>query len=204
MGEALTPPHPALFILGGAKFETKAPLIRKFLDSYDTVFVGGALAHDIFKAKGFSIGRSVSSDVPLELSDILAHPNLILPVDVVVVGADGSPIVKSPEHVGDEETILDAGPRTLRQLLELSAQQKFVLWNGPLGNYERGYKGQTEALALGLTQVSASCVVGGGDTVASIDSLNLGDKYAFVSTGGGAMLEYLQQGTLPGIEALTS
>lgn len=199
---ALAPEHPALFILGGAKFETKAPLIRKFLDTYDEVFVGGALAHDLFKAKGWNIGRSISSEEQLDVKDVLAHPHLLLPQDVMVETHDGSKLVKSSQEVGEDETILDAGPQTVADLLSRAADARFILWNGPLGNYERGYKEQTEMLARGLADAPADCVVGGGDTVASIASLNLIDTYAFVSTGGGAMLEFLQDGTLPGIEAL--
>lgn len=204
LAQALVPPHPALFILGGAKFETKVPLIRKFLDSYDKVFVGGALAHDLFKAKGWNIGRSISSEVQIDVTDVLDHPHLVLPRDVVVERPDLSSVVKYPDQVGSDEIILDAGPETVAELLTFAAEQKFILWNGPLGNYERGYKHQTEALARGLSSVAADCIVGGGDTVASIEALNLGDDYAFISTGGGAMLEYLQNGSLPGIEALKS
>ena len=199
---ALAPKHPALFILGGAKFETKAPLIRKFLDTYDQVFVGGALAHDLFKARGWSIGRSISSDENIDVRDVLTHPHLLLPQDVIVERQDGTSAVKSPEHIADDEIILDAGPQSVADLLRRAATANFVLWNGPLGNYERGYKEQTESLARGLAQISADCVVGGGDTVASIAALSLAEKYAFVSTGGGAMLEFLQSGTLVGIDAL--
>lgn len=199
---ACSPAHPALFVLGGAKFETKVPLIRKFLDTYDRVFVGGALAHDLFKAKGWSVGCSLVSDVPVSAHDILSHPHLLLPVDVVVEKADGTSVIKTPQEIAEDETILDAGPQTVADLLTQARVSSFVLWNGPLGNYERGYKAQTETLARGLAEISAPCLVGGGDTVASIAALDLISRYAFVSTGGGAMLEFLQQGTLPGIEAL--
>jgi len=204
LDQALSPEHPALFILGGAKFETKAPLIRKFLDTYDTVFVGGALANDLFKAHGWSIGRSLSSEEELDVADVLSHPHLLLPQDVIVEHPDGSSRTTTPDAVAEDEIILDAGPATVRDLLMRARDQKFILWNGPLGNYERGYKEQTEMLACGLAELSATCVVGGGDTIASISELNLGEKYDFISTGGGAMLEYLQKGTLPGIEALKS
>lgn len=200
---AFSPEHPSLFILGGAKFETKVPLVRKFLDTYDHVFIGGALAHDVFKAKGWNIGKSLASSETLNLADVVNHPHLMLPVDVVVERSDQTRVTKGPQEVADDDIILDAGPETVALILDQACAAAFVLWNGPLGNYERGYNEQTEALARGLAEITAATVVGGGDTVASISSLGLFEKYQFVSTGGGAMLEFLQNGTLPGIEALT-
>jgi phosphoglycerate kinase len=199
--QAERPPSGAFFALGGAKFETKGPLIEKFLDIYAAVFVGGALANDLFRARGYEVGKSLVSDVAFDFGRILNHPNLMLPADVVVESPAGA-LTKSPQDVRSDECILDAGSQTMKQIMERARQSSFILWNGPLGNYERGFAAQTEALAHGIASLDTPAIVGGGDTIAAIAKLDLFDKFDFVSTGGGAMLEYLEAGTLPGLEAL--
>lgn len=198
---ALKPESPSLFIVGGAKFQTKAPLIEKFLERYDRVFVGGALAHDFFKARGFAVGHSLVSDDIEHARALLDHPKLLLPVDVMVRSPEGVS-QKRPEEVGDNDTILDAGAETVRMLEAEIDRAAYALWNGPLGNYEKGFKEHTEAVAQALAKSGAYSIVGGGDTVSSIAELSLEGKFSFVSTGGGAMLDFLLDGDLPGISAL--
>ncbi len=203
LSESFSPPRPFLFVLGGAKFDTKLPLIEKFLVIADHVFVGGALANDIFKEKGYEVGHSVVSDTPVNLRHIESNPKLIIPTDVVVA----NPLektTKSPQSVIPEDRIYDAGEQTTSQLADILNEVRYVLWNGPLGDYEKGYGSSTEMLARAIASSNAKSVIGGGDTVACISKLGLLDKFSFVSTGGGAMLEFLAQGTLPGIEALKS
>jgi len=178
-------PHPFLFIIGGAKFETKLPLIEKFLDKADNVFVGGALANDIFKAKGMDVKSSLVSD-SVDVSSVVNNPKLRIPIDVI----------------WKDQMIMDAGKAGVEELRPLIQQAEYILWNGPLGNYEKGYKEGTSALAKLIGESSAVSVVGGGDTLASIKELGLLDKFSFISTGGGAMLELLLKGTLPGIAVL--
>jgi len=199
---ATNPDHPALFILGGAKFDTKQPLIEKFLDVYEHVFIGGALANVFFKAHGFEVGKSLLSSEQINIKHLLKSDKIVLPVDVVVEDGNGNKIVKFPHEVLEDENILDAGPATVEDIAMRTQEAKFILWNGPLGSYERGFNEQTEALAQVLAKSDVKCVVGGGDTIAAISKLGLFQKFSFVSTGGGAMLEYLLRGTLPGIEAL--
>jgi phosphoglycerate kinase len=186
---AFTPDHPFLFILGGAKFDTKLPLIEKFIDSADKIFIGGALANDFFKLQGDDIGTSLVSEVAPDLSSIINNPKILLPVD----------------SIRKDTAILDAGMNTIELLRKKIDKAKFVLWNGPLGAYETGYKEATlklcEILAL-ATKRGVKTIVGGGDTLATISELKLEDPFTFVSTGGGAMLDFLAKGTLPGIEAL--
>lgn len=201
LSKAFRPEHPALFILGGAKFETKLPLLQKFLGFYDYVFVSGALANDFFKAKGFSIGASRVSAGIIDLRGLIGKGNLILPSDVVVKNPSGT-IAVSPDAVQDSDSIMDAGPKTIELLEDLVRRSKFVLWNGPLGNYEAGFRGPTEELAKYIATNSIHSVMGGGDTLAAVAKLNLTDKFDFVSTAGGAMLQFLATGTLPGIAAL--
>ncbi|MDD4989389.1 MAG: phosphoglycerate kinase [Candidatus Pacebacteria bacterium] len=201
LSKAFHPPHPFLFILAGAKFETKLPLVEKFLNLADNVFVGGALANDLFKAEGLEIGRSLISKGKLDLSSLLKNPKLILPSDVTV--ENGQKItVESPKSVSPQEKMVDAGPETDQVLKQKIKDAKFILWNGPLGQYEQGFKEPTFVLARAIAESAVETIVGGGDTLATIRELGLFDKFSFVSTGGGAMLEFLANETLPGIEAL--
>ncbi len=198
---ALNPPKPALCIIGGAKFDTKEPLIRRLLEAYGFVFIGGALANDVFKARGFPVGISKVGDRP-PADDVLAHPGLIVPTDVIAAKPDKQSKRKLPRDVEDDETIADIGPDSIANLVPRIMEAKFILWNGPMGRYEDGFDVATEMLAEAVSQSSARTVVGGGDTIAAIKNKGLDKKFWFLSTGGGAMLEYLLQGTLPGIEAL--
>lgn len=166
LSQAFDPKHPFLFVLGGAKFETKLPLVEKFLNIADHIFIGGANALA-------ASGQSFADD-----------PKIIFPV-------------------GDIQA-LDANTETLEVLAEKIKEAKFILWNGPLGNYEKGFVAGTVALARMLADSEAQLVIGGGDTLANINK-ETKDKiqtHGFISTAGGAMLDFLANGTLPGIEAL--
>jgi phosphoglycerate kinase len=193
--------RPFIFILGGAKFETKLPLIQKFLSKADHVFIGGALINDILKAKGFNVGKSLIATEEIDLTEIINSPKLILPVDVVIKD-DSEDKVKLIEQVGDEDVIVDIGPESINYLGSYLRNSKYILWNGPMGNFEIGFKDGTLHLGEIIGGLSTKSVVGGGDTLSAIQELNLLDKFTFVSTGGGAMLDYLVKGTLVGIEAL--
>lgn len=199
--KVMEPKHPAVFILGGAKFETKLPLVDRYAKIYDKVFIGGALVHDILKAEGYEIGKSLVSDIDLTGNPVLKLKNLSLPSDVVVT--DG---VKRREvgvrAVLPEEYIYDAGPTTLKELGQLLEGAKTILWNGPLGNFEKGFSFGTEATARMVAASNAYTVVGGGDTIAAIRSLGLQNRFSFLSTAGGAMLVFLETGTLPAIDAV--
>lgn len=200
--ECFSPEHPFLFVLGGAKFDTKIPLIRRFLDLADEIYIGGALANDIMKARGLNVGRSLVSDKPAD--PILANDAKIsIPKDVVVSAGEGKE-VKSADAVLPDDVILDIGPKSSEELAEKAIKAKFILWNGPLGNFENGYKDATLSLALACAKSRGKTVVGGGDTLAAISALGVMEKFYFVSTGGGAMLDFLANGTLPGIEALNT
>jgi phosphoglycerate kinase len=201
LSKAFSPAHPFLFILGGAKFETKLPLLSKFMDIADTVFVGGALASDFYKAKGWETGKSALSKESFDLKGFLTSSKLLLPADVTLKDKT----VKSPDSLAPDDAIADSGPKTVALLQEKINASKFILWNGPLGMYEDGYCQPTLDLAKMIGEATAhgaETIVGGGDTLAAIASLGLTDKFSFVSTAGGAMLDFLAKGTLPGIEAL--
>jgi phosphoglycerate kinase len=196
------PPSPSLFIIGGAKFDTKIPLIEHFLNRVDMVFVGGALANLFFKAKGFNVGGSLLSDSYFDVQSIISNDKLLLPVDIEVQSGDGI-FARALGDVAQEDKILDVGPKTMDMLTPLIKKARLILWNGPLGNYEAGFRQHTGELASLIAQSDAISIVGGGDTVISITELGIEDKFDFLSTAGGAMVYYLSHGTLPGIDALS-
>ncbi|MFA6432577.1 MAG: phosphoglycerate kinase [Candidatus Paceibacterota bacterium] len=198
---AFDPGHPFLFILGGAKFETKLPLLTKFLASADAVFVGGALSNDFFKARGYEVGVSLVSKGNIDLGVFLQSPKLLIPVDITNQKGE----IKDADALSSDDKIMDSGPKTMEALQKKIDEAKFILWNGPLGLYEDGYRGPTVELARMIGEVAprgATTIIGGGDTLAAVATLGIEDKFTFVSTGGGAMLDFLAKGTLPGIEAL--
>lgn len=200
LSRAFSPAHPMLIILGGAKFETKMPLVKKFLAIADEIYVCGALANDIYKARGYEVGVSLISSVP-PAPAILENSKLQAPVDVVVCGRSG-PKEKIADTVAPEEKIVDAGPHALNDISELIEKAKFVIWNGPLGEYEAGFDAGTKAVAQALAESDTESIIGGGDSIAVVSKLGLLERFSFVSTGGGAMLEFLTDETLPGIKAL--
>jgi len=201
LSQAFVPEHPFLFILGGARLETKMPLVEKFLNRADFVFVGGALANNFFKEQGFEIGTSLFSQENFNLSELLKNKRLYLPEDVVAKTASGK-AEKKPNEVKVGENILDAGEKAVSALAELARKSKLVVWNGPLGDYENGFEKGTEDLTRVLAECGAKTIVGGGDTLAVIHKLSLENKFSFISTAGGAMLDFLINETLPGIDAL--
>jgi phosphoglycerate kinase len=196
------PPKPFLAVLGGAKFETKVPLVEKFLDIADLVLVGGALANDFLKAKGFFLGDSMVSDAdPKRAKDLLEHSKLIVPLDVYT-SYKGERFLKHMSEIGVGERIMDVGTRTVKMLKIAVADSDFVMWNGPLGKIEDGFTESTEAFAHILAESKATAVVGGGDVVSVIEKMGLMDKFSFVSSGGGAMLDFLADENLAGINAV--
>lgn len=200
--KALDPKHPFLFIVGGAKFETKIPLLRKFVTLADTVLIAGALVNDVFKARGLEVGKSVvSGDFPYAKM-VGKKKNVLTPVDVVVTNR-GNKQVRMTEDVKKGDMIVDAGPETVKLMEEEVRKAKFILWNGPLGFYEEGYDEASRKLLKAIAQSRSKSIIGGGDTVALVSKMKMEDDFTFVSAGGGAMLEFLQNGgKLPGLGAL--
>jgi phosphoglycerate kinase len=206
LSKALAPEHPALALIGGAKFSTKEPVLAKLLETYDRVFAGGALGNDFVSAMGHNIGTSLVSHAdPKEAKNLLANRKLAVPLDAEIgtwaEKKTNSQIV-SLDAVPADKAILDEGPKTIEFLLGLVANAKTVLWNGPLGNYENGYCESTFTLAKAIAKSSAHSIIGGGDTVTAIEEMNAVQHFSFISTGGGAMLDFLAKGTLPGLEVL--
>ncbi|MEZ4210727.1 MAG: phosphoglycerate kinase [Candidatus Paceibacterota bacterium] len=191
------PEKPFLFILGGAKFETKVPLIEKFSKIADNIFIGGALANNFMKKIGFETGKSLL-DESVNVAKFFDRPNIKIPFDVIVKTGEA----KSPNSLSKEDIIVDMGPETLEDLKETIKGAKTILWNGPLGLYEEGFDLSSREILKTISEMNVFSVVGGGDTVALVKKTGLEKSISFISTGGGAMLDFLSSGTLPGIEAL--
>lgn len=201
LSTVFNPEHPFLVIISGAKFKTKVPLVQKFLGLADTVVIGGALANSFYKARGWETGQSLVDEELDLVTPFLNEAKIFIPPDVVAVKGDEQSR-KLADQVQPEEKILDAGPASIARLAELVSAARLILWNGPLGNFEAGFTEATEALAKMIAGSSARTIIGGGDTIAAVDKLGIMDKFGFVSTAGGAMLDFLGAGTLPGLEAL--
>lgn len=201
LSRILHPKHPFLFIQGGAKAETKIPLLKKYFKEADTIFIGGELADDFFRTKGFAIGKSKADEKIPSLRLFLKNPKLVLP-DTVVVLRDGKKTTVPVTEVRDTESIFDIGLPSIDALSVLVQKAKLIVWNGPMGWYEGGYVKGTEEVMRLLAEAKAETIIGGGDTAVLIQKKHMADKFTFVSTGGGATLEFLAKGTLPGIKAL--
>ena len=199
---ARTPSSPSLAIIGGAKFVTKEPLLQHLVRTYDRVVIAGALANDFLKAKGFPVGTSLVSDVA-DVSKLLQNSKVHIPEHIVVENSDGESEEKHVSDVLEHEKIFDVGQQSLTELQPAVGRAKFILWNGPLGYFEGGYTQGTETLARMIADTQAHTVVGGGNTIESIQNLGLNTQFTHVSTSGGAMLQYIADGTLVGIDALS-
>lgn len=198
LGQALHPTSPSVLVMAGVKFETKLPLIEKFLPLYDAIILGGGLFNTYLEKSGVSVGDSVI-DETADLKNIIGNEKIIIP-DHVIVERDGESSTIAINEVGEHDVIVDIVlSNEMRGKITIA---KMVVWNGPSGWYEKGYVKSSQELLELCDPSRQNVIVGGGDTVTLVRELKLEPKVSFLSTGGGAMLEYLQNGTLPGIEAL--
>jgi 3-phosphoglycerate kinase len=199
--------HHLVSVIGGAKIETKIKVIEKFLKKADRVLIGGALPNTIFAAKGIEVGKSfIEKDMFKIVKKLdLENSRLRLPSDFVTWSQMDSEKAKirGVNAIKENESVFDIGPKTIGLFLESIEKAKMVIWNGPLGKIEqKPFDRGSEIIAKAIAKSKAYSIVGGGDTVAFIQRLGLEKKINHISTGGGAMLEYLANETLPGIEAL--
>lgn len=202
LSRAFDPEHPFVFILGGAKFTTKLPLVEKFAGIADDVFVGGALANVYLSAYGYEVGNSRLPDADIDVQTRLNSNVLHLPNDVVCEDVSGKSTKKSVDEIDDDETIVDVGPETTTTMEDKINKAEMVVWNGPLGWYEKGYTEATDRLADTLAEADTQTILGGGDTAAIILDDKTPEDFSFVSTAGGAMVQFLADESLPGIEAV--
>ena len=206
------PARPLLAIVAGSKVSTKLELLGSLVNKVDQLIVGGGIANTFIAAMGHSVGKSLVEPDLLDtarriMADAQARgANIPLPVDVVVAdrfAADAQATVKAVDAVGAEDMILDIGPETAKQYAELIAKAGTVVWNGPVGVFEFDAFGRgTEAMARAIAASKAFSIAGGGDTLAAVDKYGIADEVSYISTGGGAFLEFLEGKTLPAVAAL--
>ncbi len=209
LSKIITAEKPFAVILSGAKFSTKLPLIEKYLQSADKLLIGGALLNNILKSLGYSVGKSLI-DADADLSELVKSENFLkkvfIPHIVIVKNMDTGEVRNSNvQEVKENESILDVD--SIQNFVDIlkAEQYKTIVWNGPLGYYEDdAFKTGTLELAKGLVEYvtgsDAHLFIGGGDTVGAINSMHIDNERIFVSTGGGAMLEFLEKdGKLPGV-----
>lgn len=206
------PARPLLAIVAGSKVSTKLELLGSLVNKVDQLIVGGGIANTFIAAMGHSVGKSLVEPDLLDtarriMADAQARgANIPLPVDVVVAdrfAADAQATVKAVDAVGAEDMILDIGPDTAKQYAELIAKAGTVVWNGPVGVFEFDAFGKgTEAMARAIAASKAFSIAGGGDTLAAVDKYGIADEVSYISTGGGAFLEFLEGKTLPAVAAL--
>jgi phosphoglycerate kinase len=202
------PPRPCVAILGGAKVSDKIEVISNLAKVVDRLLIGGAMAYTFLKARGEPIGKSLVEDDKLELARQLMAAmgdKLMLPVDHVIAaeikeGANHQTV----ETIPDGMIGLDIGPKTIERYSQVIASARTVVWNGPMGVFEKPPFDQgTVALARAVANSGATSIVGGGDSEKAIKSAGVADKISHISTGGGASLEFLAGIELPGVAALT-
>lgn len=199
---------PFVAIVGGAKVSDKIKIIEKLLRSVDSLLIGGAMAYPFLKAKGFNVGKSLCTDEDVSLAkrilnDKTSH-KIMLPADhIISQDFGGMPEPVNQEEIPEDFMGLDIGPRT-RELYEAKIKEaKTVLWNGPMGLFEnKDFAEGSFSIAKALAESNAFTLIGGGDSVSAVNQSGLASKMSHISTGGGASLEYIENGSLPGIQAL--
>ena len=206
------PKRPLLAIVAGSKVSTKLELLSSLVQKVDQLIVGGGIASTFIAAMGHDVGKSlVEADLIETARNIMADAkargaDIPVPVDVVVAPefkADAPATVKAVDAVGADDMILDIGPQTAAQYAELIAKAGTVVWNGPVGVFEFDAFGKgTETLARAIAASNAFSIAGGGDTLAAVDKYGIADDVGYISTGGGAFLEFLEGKELPAVAAL--
>jgi phosphoglycerate kinase len=203
--------HPYVLVLGGAKVSDKIGIIKNLLSRLDIILIGGAMANTFLKAKGIEVGESKveneSLSIANEIMDISKRlgVELVVPKDVVVSSSSDREKGKAVSlgEISQDEIIADIGPETVECFKERIKKARTIFWNGPMGIYEKeAFRFGTQEVAKAIVESTCFSVVGGGDSVSAIKTLGFKEGFSYISTGGGASLEFLEKGTLPGIEAL--
>jgi phosphoglycerate kinase len=210
LGDALeSPKRPFVAILGGAKISDKIEVIENLLGKVDRLLIGGAMAFTFLKSQGKSIGKSLCEDDKLDLArQLLARAGglILLPADSVVspgIEEEARAHVVASNAIPENEMGLDIGPKAAREYAEIIRGAKTVVWNGPMGVFEKdAFAAGTVSVAQAVAESGAISVIGGGDSAAAVVKAGVADRITHVSTGGGASLEFLAGRTLPGVAAL--
>jgi len=208
LGKALdNPARPVVAIVGGSKVSTKLDVLNALEKVCDQIIVGGGIANTFLAAAGHPVGKSLCEhDLIDAAKDIASRVEIPLPVDVVVAGEfseTATATIRNISDVTENDMILDVGPETASQFADLLKNAKTILWNGPVGVFEfDSFENGTKVLAHAIADSAAFSLAGGGDTVAAIDKYGVNEKISYISTGGGAFLEFVEGKTLPAVAML--
>jgi len=214
LGDALkNPQKPFIAILGGAKVSSKLGVIRSLLDKVDSLLIGGGMSYTFLKALGKEVGNSLLEGDLVETALSLINEagikgvRMVTPEDYVVADKfDNEARIKTVDFDGIPKDWMgmDIGPKTIQAFKEVINGAKTILWNGPVGVFEMSnFATGTNEIARAVAEVDAVSIIGGGDSVSAVKKAGLADRITHISTGGGASLEYIEKGSLPGVEALT-
>ena len=208
LGKALdNPARPMAAIVGGSKVSTKLEVLNSLSDKVDQLIVGGGIANTFLAAAGKPVGKSLCEhDLIPVAKELMTKVNIPLPVDVVVAkefSESATATVKSADDVAEDDMILDIGPESAKALAALLKDAGTIIWNGPVGVFEFDQFGEgTKALSLAIAESNGFSIAGGGDTLAAVDKYEIADKVSYISTGGGAFLEFVEGKQLPAVVAL--
>ena len=204
-----SPAKPFVAIVGGAKVGDKIKIIERLLSNCDTMLIGGAMAYPFLKAQGHMVAKSLCAEEDVALARMILNDKktaskIVLPADhVISTGPDGKGEVCPNVNMPEDKMGLDIGPKTIENYKKKIMGAKTVLWNGPMGYFESAeFAKGTMDIARALAECKAFTVIGGGDSVSAVNKAKVADRMGHVSTGGGASLEFIEQGTLPGVQAL--
>ncbi|HEV8474672.1 MAG TPA: phosphoglycerate kinase [Methylomirabilota bacterium] len=206
------PARPLVAVLGGAKVSDKVGLVEHLIGQVDALVIGGGMAFTFLRALGHAVGRSLVDPERIETARHAIEAarrrgvQLALPVDAVVADGLDSPSGRAVgiRQIADQQMGLDIGPRTVERFTGVLATAKTIVWNGPMGVFEKApFAEGTVAVARAVAGASAFSVIGGGDTIAAVNAAGVADRIGYISTAGGAFLEFLEGRALPGVEALT-
>ena len=208
LGRALSEPaSPMVAVVGGSKVSTKLAVLERLSELCDQLLVGGGIANTFLAAAGYPVGKSLHEpDLIPTARSLMAKTHIPLPVDVVVAkefSETADATVKLAAEVSEDDMILDVGPLSQKQMSEVLLGAGTILWNGPVGVFEfPAFAAGTRALATAVADSSAFSLAGGGDTLAAIDEFDIADRVSYISTGGGAFLEFVEGKELPAVAIL--
>jgi len=201
------PEAPVVAIVGGSKVSTKLTVLDSLKDLTDQLIVGGGIANTFLAAAGFPVGKSLYEENLIgDAKRLMTETNIPLPTDVVVGKAfaeDAVATIKSVNDVEDDDMIFDIGPETQKAFNAILSSAKTIVWNGPVGVFEFDQFGEgTKSMSLAIAESSAFSIAGGGDTLAAVDKYGIKEQVSYISTGGGAFLEFLEGKQLPAVAVL--
>ena len=202
------PKRPLVAIVGGAKVSSKLDIINSLAKKVDHLIVGGGIANTCLKSEGFEVGASLYEEDMVKIAAEIMQSTAEIPLPMQVVcgkkfSADAKAEIKKLDEIGADDMIMDIGPESLNNIKKIIANAGTILWNGPLGVFEfKNFSKGTQELAEAIANSEAFSIAGGGDTLAEISSFSVADKISYISTGGGAFLEFIEGKTLPAIAML--